>query len=90
MSVGREIKKARIDKRMRQKDVVQATGLGVNRISAIESDMADPPFSVMQTLARVLGFSLDSLPPVERPSRISQRRAGPAPARAQRAVAGKG
>jgi transcriptional regulator with XRE-family HTH domain len=80
-SVGREIRKARIDKRMTQHDLVQATGLRPWNISTIERDKADPPFSVMQQIATVLGISLDALPPVERPSRRLGRGAKKATAR---------
>jgi transcriptional regulator with XRE-family HTH domain len=90
MSLGKTIKIARIHKGMKQKDLVAATGLSSGRISAIESDTLDPPFSAMQTIATILGLSLDALPPATHPSRISDRGPWTAKARAKRARAGKG
>ena len=61
MSLGREIKKARIDKGWKQKDLQTATGLTQKYLSAVELDKAQPSFVVMAKIAMVLGMSLDTL-----------------------------
>jgi transcriptional regulator with XRE-family HTH domain len=83
MSVGAEIKKARIDKGLKQKDLVATTGISQKYISFLETDKLDPPLSIMQTMATLLGLRLDTLPPVARPNRRAgrprERRARPRP-----------
>jgi transcriptional regulator with XRE-family HTH domain len=59
--LGREIKKARIDKDWKQHDLCEATGLSQKYVSAIELEKVDPRFSVVQRIARALGVSLDQL-----------------------------
>jgi transcriptional regulator with XRE-family HTH domain len=61
MSLGREIKKARIDKKWKQKDLQAATGLSQKYLSEIEQDHVDPRFSIIQRIARALNVSLDQL-----------------------------
>lgn len=61
MSLGKEIKKARIDKSWQQKDLHEATGLSQKYLSEIELDKVDPRFSVVKRIARALGVSLDTL-----------------------------
>lgn len=61
MTLGREIKKARIDKDWKQKDLVAATGLSQKYVSAIENDQAEPSFAIVKRLAKALGLSLDHL-----------------------------
>lgn len=61
MTLGHEIKKARIDKDWKQKDLVVATGLSQKYVSAIENDQADPSFRIVKRIARALGVSLDHL-----------------------------
>jgi transcriptional regulator with XRE-family HTH domain len=61
MSLGREIKKARIDKGWQQKDLHEATGLSQKYLSEIELDKVDPRFSVVTRIARALGMSIDRL-----------------------------
>ena len=61
MSLGREIKKARIDRGWKQKDLQAATGLTQKYLSAVELDKAQPSFAVMAKIALVLGMSLDAL-----------------------------
>jgi transcriptional regulator with XRE-family HTH domain len=60
-SLGREIRKARIDKGWKQKELVTATGYSQKYISEIEREQVDPRFSVVQRIAGVLGVSLDQL-----------------------------
>jgi transcriptional regulator with XRE-family HTH domain len=61
MSLGREIKKARIDKGWKQKELVTATGLSQKYVSEIERDEVDPRFSIVKRIAWALGVSLDQL-----------------------------
>lgn len=60
MSLGKEIKKARIDKGWKQQDLQVATGLSQKYLSAVELDKAHPSFAVMKLIARALGVSLDT------------------------------
>jgi len=60
MSLGKEIKKARIDKGWKQQDLQAATGLSQKYLSAVELDKAHPSFDVMKQIARALGVSLDT------------------------------
>ncbi len=61
MSLGREIKKARIDKSWQQKDLQEATGLSQKYLSEIELDKVDPRFSIVKRIARALEVSIDRL-----------------------------
>jgi transcriptional regulator with XRE-family HTH domain len=61
MSLGKEIKKARIDKGWKQQDLQAATGLSQKYLSAVELDKAQPSFDVVKRIARALGVSLDTL-----------------------------
>jgi XRE family transcriptional regulator of biofilm formation len=61
MSLGKEIKKARIDKGWKQQDLQAATGLSQKYLSAVELDKAQPSFDVVVRIARALGVSLDTL-----------------------------
>ncbi len=83
MSLGKEIKKARIDKGWKQQDLQAATGLSQKYLSAVELDKAHPSFDVMKQIARALGVSLDTFakedeeatPP--QPKRQRTRKAAP-------------
>jgi transcriptional regulator with XRE-family HTH domain len=61
MSLGREVKKARIDKGWKQKELHVATGLSQKYLSQIEGDKVDPRFSIVKRIAQALGVSLDQL-----------------------------
>ena len=61
MSLGKEIKKARIDKGWKQQDLQAATGLSQKYLSAVELDKAQPSFTVVKRIARALRVSLDTL-----------------------------
>ena len=61
MSLGKEIKKARIDKGWKQQDLQVATGLSQKYLSAVELDKAQPSFAVVKRIARALRVSLDTL-----------------------------
>ncbi len=60
MSLGKEIKKARIDKGWKQQDLQSATGLSQKYLSAVELDKAQPSFDVVVRIARALAVSLDT------------------------------
>ena len=83
MSLGKEIKKARIDKGWKQQDLQAATGLSQKYLSAVELDKAHPSFDVMKRIARALGVSLDTLAkedeeaPAPQPPRQQTRKAAP-------------
>ena len=61
VSLGKEIKKARIDKDLNQLDVQKMTGISQKHLSAIENDNVDPRWSMMKRLARVLDLDLAQL-----------------------------
>jgi transcriptional regulator with XRE-family HTH domain len=85
MSLGKEIKKARIDKGWKQQDLQAATGLSQKYLSAVELDKAQPSFDVVKRIARALGVSLDTLAKedegatVPQPKRQRTRKAAPEP-----------
>jgi transcriptional regulator with XRE-family HTH domain len=84
MSLGKEIKKARIDKGWQQKDLQEVTGLSQKYLSQVELDKVDPRFSVVKRIARALGVSLDTLAKEDeesttpQPTRQRTRKARPA------------
>jgi transcriptional regulator with XRE-family HTH domain len=61
MSLGKEIKKARIEKGWQQKDLQEALGLSQKHLSAIELDKVDPKFKLVKRIAEVLGVSIAQL-----------------------------
>ena len=83
MSLGKEIKKARIDKGWQQKDLQEATGLSQKYLSQVELDKVDPRFNVVKRIARALGVSLDTFAKedeettVSPPTRQRTRKAAP-------------
>ena len=83
MSLGKEIKKARIDKGWKQQDLRAATGLSQKYLSAVELDKAQPSFDVVKRIARALGVSLDTLAKEDeestapQPTRQRTRKAAP-------------
>ena len=85
MSLGKEIKKARIDKGWQQKHLQEATGLSQKYLSQVELDKVDPRFSVVKRIARALGVSLDTLAKEDegatepQPKRQRTRKAAPLP-----------
>lgn len=60
-TLGQAIKKARIDRRMPQKELRQRVGVSQKQMSAIELDKADPRWSTVVKISRVLGLALDAL-----------------------------
>jgi transcriptional regulator with XRE-family HTH domain len=60
-TIGKEIKKARIEKGLKQKDLQAMTGLSQKHLSQIENDAVDPGASVLRKIALALGVSADTL-----------------------------
>lgn len=61
MSLGKEIKKLRIDKALSQKELHEMTGLSQKYLSEIEHDKVDPRASILVRIADALEVSLDRL-----------------------------
>ena len=61
MSLGKEIRKARIDRGLRQGQLAVAAAVSQKYMSQIENDHADPSFSIVQRIAKALEVSLDQL-----------------------------
>ncbi len=61
MTLGREIKKARIEQGLKQKDLQEKTGLSQKYLSQIENDAVDPRVSIVRKIAMALGVSTDTL-----------------------------
>jgi transcriptional regulator with XRE-family HTH domain len=61
VSLGKEIKKARIDKGWKQQELRAAAQISQTYLSQIELDKVDPRFSIVKRIARALGVSLDQL-----------------------------
>jgi transcriptional regulator with XRE-family HTH domain len=71
-TLGKEIKKARIDQGLKQKELKERTGLSQKYLSQIENDAVDPRVSVLKKIAQALQVSADSLlglDAVEQPAR---------------------
>ena len=60
-TIGKEIKKARVEKGLKQKDLQAMTGLSQKHLSQIENDAVDPGASVLRKIALALGVSADTL-----------------------------
>jgi transcriptional regulator with XRE-family HTH domain len=64
-TLGQNIVKARIDKRMKQQDLWQKAGLSQRYLSAVENDKVDPRVSVVRRIARALGLTFNDLIPAD-------------------------
>jgi transcriptional regulator with XRE-family HTH domain len=60
-TLGQNIVKARVDNRMKQKDLMEKADLSQRYLSALEHDKVDPRLSVLVRLADALEVSLDYL-----------------------------
>ena len=60
-TLGREIRKARIDKGLKQQDLQALSGITQTYLSQIELDKVDPRFSIVKRIAKALGVSMDQL-----------------------------
>jgi transcriptional regulator with XRE-family HTH domain len=61
ISLGKELRKARIDKGLSQQELSAQTGLSQKHISALECDQMMPKWPTIVTLALTLDLHLDSL-----------------------------
>ena len=61
MSLGTEIKKARLDKGWQQQDLQVATKISQTYLSKVELNKVDPSWSIVLRIAKALGVSLDQL-----------------------------
>ena len=66
-TLGKEIKKARIEQGLKQKDLQVLTGLSQKYLSEIENDVVDPRVSVLKKIAQALQVSTDSLLSLDEP-----------------------
>ena len=57
--LGKEIRKARIDKDLRQADLQTLTGIDFRHLSAIERGDIDPRWSTVVKIAHALDLNLD-------------------------------
>jgi transcriptional regulator with XRE-family HTH domain len=60
-SVGREIRKARIDRDMEQRELARILGMKQQYLSRIEHDQVDVRVSVLRRIAAALGVSVNQL-----------------------------
>lgn len=60
-SLGKEIKKARIDKGYRQAELCLHAGITTKYLSEIENEHVDPRFSIVQRIAHALQVDLNQL-----------------------------
>jgi len=60
-SLGKALKKARIDTGISQRELARRTGLRQSHLSLIENDRHDPSATIVRTLAQALGVSSDYL-----------------------------
>jgi transcriptional regulator with XRE-family HTH domain len=61
MSLGREIRKVRIDKGWQQRDLQKATKISQTYLSQVELDKVDPRLSIVKRIAQALGVGIDRL-----------------------------
>lgn len=65
-TLGQAIRKARIEQRLQQKELVLLTGISQKYLSQIENDRVDPCFGLVQRIAKTLQVSLDPVRLAER------------------------
>jgi transcriptional regulator with XRE-family HTH domain len=58
---GQNVVKARVDQRLKQKDLQEKSGLSQRYLSALEHDKVDPRLSVVVRIAQALGVPLSTL-----------------------------
>lgn len=61
VSLGKELRKARIDKSLSQQELSALTGISQKHISALECDQMMPKWPTIATLALQLGMDLNFL-----------------------------
>jgi transcriptional regulator with XRE-family HTH domain len=67
VTLGQAIQQARIAQRLKQKDLVEKTGISQKYLSQIEHDRVDPSYGKVRLIARALKVSLDPLKMEEKP-----------------------
>jgi transcriptional regulator with XRE-family HTH domain len=82
-TLGKEIKKARIDQDLKQKELQERTGLSQKHLSQIENDAVDPRASVLKKIAQALHVSTDSLLGLNVPGRATRNGNSERPKRAK-------
>lgn len=58
MSIGEQLRKARISKKLKLKDVAAASNLSISYISDIEHNKSTPPLETLKNLCKALDLSL--------------------------------
>jgi len=60
-TLGQNMVKMRVDRRMKQKDLQEKSGLSQRYLSALEHDKVDPRLSIVRRIAEALGVSVCAL-----------------------------
>jgi transcriptional regulator with XRE-family HTH domain len=61
--IGKNLKKAREDKKLTQSEVAEKAGISVNYYARIERDEVNPSIEIVENIVKVLGVrSCDILP----------------------------
>ncbi len=61
MNIGEKLKQARLDKKMKLKDVAKVTNLSISYISDIENNNSIPPVDTLTNLCSALDLSIYSI-----------------------------
>lgn len=59
--LGRNLRRARLDREMTQEEVAERSGVHATEVSRIESGKRDPQVSTVQRLAKAVGVSASDL-----------------------------
>jgi transcriptional regulator with XRE-family HTH domain len=59
--LGRNLRQARLDRKMTQEEVAERSGVHATEVSRIESGKRDPQVSTVQRLAEAVGLSASDL-----------------------------
>lgn len=60
-NLGRNLRRARLDREMTQEEVAERSGVHATEVSRIESGKRDPQVSTVQRLAEAVGLSASDL-----------------------------
>ncbi|MFP5388763.1 MAG: helix-turn-helix domain-containing protein [Thermoleophilia bacterium] len=60
-NLGRNLRRARLDREMTQEDVAERSGVHATEVSRIESGKRDPQVSTVERLAEAVGVSASDL-----------------------------
>lgn len=61
MDIGKSIKRIREAKKLSQKEVITAIGMGAAQYSRIEGNKTDPSINTLERIAKALGVKLSEL-----------------------------